>query len=204
MTIRRARGVATAALLLAAVTSCADSGSDPEPTSTPTITSTAPSPSASPTSASEIASKGAAEAVRRYYDVRNQLRKDPKQPLDLLKTVAIGTELGTQQNLFKRERNDELHQTGETKVSVLEVQAVNLDNSDPSVGKVPTVQVDVCFDVGDVDLINAGGKSVVSDDRPDTGWQRYIVANYEYHSDPAGAWKVASGQDIGRAPCHAS
>jgi hypothetical protein len=51
--------------------------------------------------------------------------------------------LATQQTLFKRERKQELHQTGETKVVELEVQSVNLDNSDPQAGKVPTVQIDV-------------------------------------------------------------
>jgi hypothetical protein len=204
MKVQRANTIAVAALLLAAMSSCAGSGSDPTSSPAPTTTSTTPSPTASPTSASEIATNGASEAVRRYYAVRDQVRKDSKQPLDLLERVAIGTELGTQQSLFKRERNGGLHQTGETKIAVLEVQAVDLNNSDPSAGKVPTVQVDVCFDVSDVDIINADGKSAVSNDRPDTGWQRYIVANYEYDSDPAGAWKVASGEDIERAPCNAS
>ncbi|MAO81801.1 MAG: hypothetical protein CMH82_14310 [Nocardioides sp.] len=138
-----------------------------------------------------------------YYAIRNQLRRDPEQPLSMLKSVAISTELATQQTLFKRERKQGLHQTGETKVVELEVQSVNLDNSDPQAGKVPTVQIDVCFDVSGVDVLDADGKSVVTPDRPDTGWIRYSVANYEWDSDPDGAWRVASSQDIERTPCDA-
>jgi len=141
--------------------------------------------------------------VSDYYAIRNQLRRNPTQPLSRLKSVAISTELTTQQTLFKRERKQGLHQTGETKVVELEVQSVNLDNSDPQAGKVPTVQIDVCFDVSGVDVLDADGKSVVTPDRPDTGWIRYSVANYEWDSDPDGAWRVASSQDIERTPCNA-
>lgn len=111
--------------------------------------------------------------------------------------------MATQQTLFKRERKQEPHQTGETKVVELEVQSVNLDNSDPQAGKVPTVQIDVCFDVSGVDVLDADGKSVVAPDRPDTGWIRYSVANYEWDSDPDGTWRVASSQNIERTPCDA-
>ncbi|QIK75698.1 hypothetical protein [Nocardioides piscis] len=138
-----------------------------------------------------------------YYAIRNQLRRDPTQPLSRLKSVAISTELTTQQTLFKRERKQGLHQTGETKVVELQVQSVNLDNSDPQAGKVPTVQIDVCFDVSGVDVLDADGKSVVAPERPDTGWIRYSVANYQWDSDPDGAWRVAASQDIERTPCDA-
>jgi hypothetical protein len=141
--------------------------------------------------------------VNDYYAIRNQLRRDPTQPLSKLKSVAISTELTTQQTLFKREREQGLHQIGETKVVELEVQSVNLDNSDPQAGKVPTVQIDVCFDVSGVDVLDADGKSVVTPERPDTGWIRYSVANYQWDSDPDGAWRVASSQDIERTPCDA-
>lgn len=204
MTIERgASALATAALLLVAVTACAGSGNDPSPTATQT-TSPSSTKSTTPPSDSEVASQAATAAVRKFYAVRNRLRQNPKQPLDLLGTVAISTELATQQNLFKRERKDGLRQTGDTKIAELEVQAVSLDNSDPSAGKAPTVQIDVCFDVSGVDLINANGESVVSGDRPDAGWIRYLVSNYEWDSDPAGTWRVASSQDIKRSPCAVS
>jgi len=200
---RGALSLATAVLLLVAGTSCADDDGDPtDPRSNPPASSPFSS-SPTPTSPSESATAAATATVNDYYAIRNQLRRDPTQPLSRLKSVAISTELTTQQTLFKRERKQGLHQTGETKVVEVEVQSVNLDNSDPQAGKVPTVQIDVCFDVSGVDVLDADGKSVVTPDRPDTGWIRYSVANYEWDSDPDGAWRVASSQDIERTPCDA-
>jgi len=201
---RGARALATAALLLAAVTSCANDANDPAASGSPTPSSPASTTATTPPpSESEIAAEAASELLRQYYVVRNQLRQDSKQPLSLLKTIAISTELAAQENLFKVERKQGLHQIGESKVAKLEVQSVNLDNSDREAGKVPTVQIDVCFDVSDVDVIDASGKSVISPDRPDTGWIRYLVANYKWDSDPDGAWRVASSQDIEQTPCAA-
>lgn len=120
---RGALSLATAVLLLVAGTSCAEDDADPtDPRSTPTASSPS-SESPTPTSPSEAATAHATETIRDYYAVRNQLRQDPTQPLSLLKSVAISTELTTQQTLFKRERQQGLHQTGETKVVELQVQS---------------------------------------------------------------------------------
>lgn len=202
---RGATRVATAVLLLVAVTSCADDGNHPS-----TNPSTSPSSSASPTanprppSDSEVSSEAASVVLRKYNDVRNELRQDPSKPLALLNQVAISTQLAAQEQLFKKERQQGLHQTGETAIAKLEVQSVNLDNSDPKAGKVPTVQIDVCLDVSKVDVVNKDGKSVTSPSRPDTGWIRFSVSNYEWATNPDGGWRVASGQDLNRTPCAAS
>jgi hypothetical protein len=124
---RGALSLATAALLLVAGASCADDTDPADPRSNPPASSPSSS-SPTPTSPSEAATAHATETVKDYYAVRNQLRSDPTQPLSLLKSVAISTELTTQQTLFKRERKQGLHQTGETKVVELQVQSVNLDN----------------------------------------------------------------------------
>ena len=201
-TLRGASALATAALLLAAVTACADDGQDPS--SNPPPTSTSPTPSAStPPSDAEVASEAASELVRRYYVVRDELRQDPGLPLSRLRTVAISTELAAQENLFKRERRQGWHQTGTTRIANLTVQAVALDNSDPGAGRVPTVQIDVCYDVSDVDILDRNGQSVVAENRPDTGWIRYSVSNYEWAKDPTGAWRIASSQDLERTQCAA-
>src|SRR5680860_344172 len=200
---RGAIALAAAALLLVAGSSCAKDkpeAGNPSPSVTPSVTDMA---SPTPTSPSDEASAGATALLTRYYAVRNELRQDSARPLSMLKTVAISTELTAQETLFKRERDQGLHQTGETKVVELHVESVNLDNSDPKSGKVPTVQVDVCFDVTNVDVLNADGKSVVNPDRPDTGWIRYSVANYKWDNDPDGAWRVASSQDLEQKPCDA-
>lgn len=197
--------LATAALLLTAMTACADSRKDPELSGSPAPSLTAPTTApATPPSDQEIASEAASRLVRTYYAVRDELRQDPKAPLDKLATIAISTELSAQQNLFKRERKGGLHQVGATKIATLTVQTVNLDNSNPKAGKVPTVQVDVCYDVTGVDILDRKGQSVVSPDRADTGWIRYTVANYKWTADPTGAWRVATSENIERTPCAAS
>lgn len=205
-TSRGARAIAAAALLLVATTSCANDGQDPAANASPTPSSSTPTPTATatPPSDTELASEAASATLRKYYDVRNQLRQNPSRPLSLLDQVAISTELAAQKNLFKKERKQGLHQVGATKVAELEVQSVNLDNSDPKAGKVPTVQIDLCFDVSKVDVVDADEKSVISLDRPDTGWIQFLVSNYEWETDPDAGWRVASSKDIERTPCEAS
>ena len=205
-TSRGARAIAAAALLLVAMTSCANDGQDPAANASPTPSSSTPTPTATatPPSDTELASEAASATLRKYYDVRNQLRQNPRRPLSLLGQVAISTELAAQKNLFKKERKQGLHQVGATKVAELEVQSVNLDNSDPKAGKVPTVQIDLCFDVSKVDVVDADGKSVIRPDRPDTGWIQFLVSNYEWETDPDAGWRIASSKDIERTPCEAS
>ncbi|KAB7742937.1 hypothetical protein GA707_14845 [Nostocoides sp. F2B08] len=209
---RLAGSVATAALIVAAVTSCASDGPAPVPSPTtsaaPTLTSPAPpttsTATATPPTDSEIAANAASAVLREFYDVRSQLRQDSSRSLTLLEDVAISTELTAQRNLFEREREQGLRQIGETKIVELEVTSVNLDNSDPSAGKVPTVQIELCFDVSGVDVVDQDGKSAISPDRPDTGWIQFQVANYEWDTNPEDAWRVASSQDIERTPCATS
>lgn len=205
-TSRGARAIAAAALLLVAMTSCANDGQDPAANASPTPSSSTPTPTATatPPSDTELASEAASATLRKYYDVRNQLRQNPRRPLSLLDQVAISTELAAQKNLFNKERKQGLHQVGATKVAEIEVQSVNLDNSDPKAGKVPTVQIDLCFDVSEVDVVDADGKSVISPDRPDTGWIQFLVSNYQWDANPNAGWRVASSKDIERTPCEAS
>lgn len=199
---RGVRTLATAALLLVALSACSDD--NPDATSTTSTSTPTATTSPTPLTESQIASNAAEEKVREYYAVRNRLRQDPSQPLSSLKSVAISTELTAQQRVFQNARRDGIHQTGDTAVAELKVQSVNLDNADPKAGKVPVVQVDVCYDVSDVDLVDKDGKSVVSADRPDRGWIRHTVANYEWDSDPDGAWRVGTSQDLEQTPCAAS
>ena len=80
------------------------------------------------------------------------------------------------------------------------MQSVNLgDKRD-----VPTVQLDVCWDVSNGDVLDRDGQSIVSEDRPERGWTRYIVANHEWRSHPDDGWRVSSGRDLEKAPCSAA
>ena len=199
--------LATGTLLLAAVSACADNDADPPPTSPATSSPTesaSPTATASPTSPNDAATADATVAMTDYYAVLDGLRADPSSDLKALETVAIGAQLNAVQTLVQRQHDQGPRQTGATAISELKVQSVTLDNSDPDGGKVPTVVIDVCWDVTKVDVLDKSGKSIVSPDRPDTGWTRYTVANYDYAADPSGGWRVATGQDLKQTPCAAS
>jgi hypothetical protein len=205
MKIRLGRiSVATSTLLLAAASACGDSDTDPPASPSASSSPSAPTTSASPTSPSDAATADATSTTRSYFAVVDDLRSDPTAGLKPLKSVATGAQLNAIQTLIRRQRSEGQHQTGTTAISELTVQSVNLDNSDPNAGKVPTVVIDVCWDVTKVDVLDESGESIVSPDRPDIGWTRYTVANYEYAADPTGGWRVATGQDLKKAPCAAS
>jgi hypothetical protein len=197
------RSWAAGALVLAAVTACNDGGADPGPEPT-TASPTSSSSSTSPTSPSESAAADATALVRRYFAVLDEARTTTASPLSDLKAVAIGTQLTAQSKLVKNGRQRGLHQVGATRIVRLKVQSVDLENSDPSVGKVPTVAVDVCWDVSGADLQDKSGQSVVSPDRADRGWTRYTVANYHWSQNPTGGWRIASSQDLKQSPCATS
>lgn len=202
--VRGKKLVVSAALLLA-VAGCADDGNDSAASGSPTPSSPSTTASASstptPPSDSEIASEAASNAVQKYFLVVDHLRQHSASPLSRLSTVATSTQRSAVKTLLRRERQEGLRQTGDTKIAVLRVQSVNLDNADPSAGKVPTVQVDVCVDVSDVDIVDKAGKSTVSQHRPNTGWTRFTVANYHWSSHPKNGWRIATGQDLKKAPC---
>jgi hypothetical protein len=196
---------ATGTVMLAAVAACGGSDTDPPATAEPSSMSpSSPTTSSSPSSPSDAATADATEAVRSYFTVVDQLRSDPAAGLKKLKSVATSAQLNAVETLIGRQRDEGQRQTGTTAINELQVQSVNLDNSDPKAGKVPTVVIDVCWDVSKVDVLDKSGKSIVSPDRPDTGWTRYTVANYNYAADPTGGWRVATGQDLKQTPCAAS
>lgn len=187
--------VAATVLLLAVVTAC---GSNADPDSTPR-----PSPYATETSASpeDAASSASIIAVTDYFAVTDQLLQDESIPLAQLESVAASSQLSAQQTFLMNERDAGTTQIGDTEIIDTKVQSVSMDNSDPSTGRVPSVTIDVCWDVSEVDVLDVGGKSVVASDRPDRGWTRLTVANYSWATDPEGGWRIASGEDLEKLPC---
>ncbi len=209
--VRATKARATAALLLVAVTACSNGDNVPAQSGSPAA-STSPTPSSqapttaptTPSSETELAAETASTLLLQYFATVDQLRQQPKRPISELGAVATSTQLAAQKKLIQDQRSNGLHQTGSTTIAKLAVQSVNLDNADPTAGKVPTIQIDVCYDVSGVDILDSRGRSVVSPDRPDNGWVRYSVANYEWDTNPRAGWRVASGTDLKRAPCAAS
>ena len=155
---RRFSLLATAAAVAIAVGGCASDDNDPEATPTPTSSSSSPAPtttSPTPQSDSDIASEAASALVTKYYATVDRLGQQPSESLGALSTVATGVQLSAQQTALKSQREANQKQVGDTKIAKLDVQSVNLDNSDPKAGKVPTVQIDVCWDVSQVDVVDA-------------------------------------------------
>ena len=149
--------LATGTFLLAVVSACSDddAGRSPaDPTSSATPSAMSPSTSASPTSPSDAAVTAATSLMETYYAVVDELRTDPASDLKKLESVATSTQLTAQQTFISRQREQSRRQTGTTTIDTLTVQSVNLDNSDPDAGKVPTVVLDVCWDVSKVDVLD--------------------------------------------------
>jgi hypothetical protein len=195
---------ATGAAVLVAVVGCANSGSGANPPSPSSPSSpsapTTPSSSSPPTD-SEMASTSAKEVVRRYFTVLDELRQDPSKAMNQLSSVTTSTQLAAQKRLLATERGQGLHQVGTTRIADLTVQSISLDNSDPAAGKVPSITVDVCWDVSDVDILGKDGRSVVGPDREPVGWTRYTVANYHWAKNPSDGWRIATGRDLVQKSC---
>lgn len=194
---------AAGAVVLVAVTACTNDEPDAAPPQSPSPSATS-SPTASPSTPSDRAAAEARDLAERYFAAIDAVRADSSSPISRLNAVAAGTELAAQTNLIRGERKDGQQQTGLTKVVSSTVQSVNLDNSDPAVGKVPMVVIDVCWDVSNVDIIDKAGKSVVSPDRADRGWARLSVANHKWSTAPSIGWRVVASQDLEKTPCTGS
>lgn len=197
---------ATGTVVLAAASACGGTNADPSPAPpSPAISSsTAATTSSTPASPEDAAATASVDLVHRYFAVLDAVRQNPALPLSRLRTAMTSTELTTQRRLVQGERQQHLRQTGATAIDQLKVQAVSLDNADPSSGEVPTVTIDVCWDVSSADLVDDKGRSVVSATRPDRGWTRYTVTNHHWSANPSGGWRVAGGHDLKQAPCAAS
>ena len=197
---------ATGALVLAAVAACGSNSSDPPTTPASPSSSSLPAvtTSSSPTSPSEVAAANAEAVVRRYYATLDEVRQDPTVPLARLSRVENGIELNADRRLVTKERQQRLRQVGSVRLVSVVVQSVNLDNSDAKGSKVPTAQVDVCWDVSQVDLVDRNGKSVVSSTRPDQGSTRYFVTKPKWSTHPSDGWRVSNGQDLKLASCSGS
>lgn len=193
--MRTTLGGAVLLLAVAATTTaCGGSGTDATPpaTNSPSPSSPSSSAPADPRSQAEAAAQA---TVRKYFQVTDRIGQNPKAPLSALKTVDISGVLSQDQHTFTDWRSKGWKKTGSLKVTKMQVEQVNLDNSDPANGKVPTVAIAVCTDASNVDVVNKSGKSVVLKSRPTLLTTRYTVANYHYKSDPAGGWRVAVIED---------
>lgn len=204
----RRLGIVLAAAVIAviAVSGC-DSSPAPAPTSTPPSSTNSESPTPdttrSPASESEEAAANAEVVLRDYYAVVDELRSDPASDLVGLDAVASSIALSSRQRQLERERGEGWHQTGQTKIVTIDLQGVELNNTDADGTVAPLVQFDVCIDVTGVDVLDANGNSVAAVGRPATGWERQTVINHDWENDPVGGWRVSTSETLGQQPCEA-
>lgn len=193
---RATSALASAALLMAAMTSCSD-GDLHEVTTRPAPPSNSHasrSDSSSLLSESEIASEAASNSVRQFFATVDLLRQTSKHPETDLEAVASSTELTAQKNLLTSQREGGLKQVGETKLVEVDVESVSLDSP-------VTAVVDVCWDVSAVDILDGAGESVVTPERSDVGWTRLTVTNESWNTEPTDGWRVSGGSDLEKEPC---
>lgn len=196
---RRTAGAAAALTALLNLTAC--NGGEPtttEPTATPTPTAT----TSAPTDPKDQAVTDATTALQRYYDMVNQLAQNPKMPLDKnLKKVATSSGYSLTWTILNQSRMKGYTQQGDTTFEVDKVLEVSLDNSNPKKSVAPTVQLQVCYDVSNVDVVDKSGKSVVTDARLDKAIATYWISNYNYKADPQGGWIVSGRDSRGERSC---
>lgn len=184
-------------VLLAALSGCSSSSEAAPPivrSATPSISSSpsaTPSPTATaPPTPEEQATSQAQQAVRSYYEVTDRLGADATPDLEALRTVSTGTALNDARNQLISHQTQGWKQIGGTRVVAMTPTSISLVNK-PSQQppQVPTVKIDVCYDVSGLNVVDASGKSVVAARRQDKALAEMGVSNYAWPS--AQGWKVA-------------
>lgn len=199
---------ATGALVLAALSGCTGTSADPSTSRSSSAFPSSSAPSVAPStptpkSPREEAAADAASVLRRYFKVLDAVRQNRSTHISRLGSVMTSLELATERRVVLDERQQHRHQVGPTLVADLNVRSVHMARGSTSKA-IPTVRIDVCWDVSRADLVDDHGQSVVSSARPDRGWTRYSVANFHWSTNPSDGWRVASGRDLKKAPCAAS
>lgn len=194
------RGWAAAGTMLLALlaTSCSGTASpaeSPEPSATPTTTA-APTPTSDP----DRAEDSARATLDTYYDVLDEVASDPSVPLDRLDDALAGDYLAAWRTELKQNRDNGWTQKGTTHVVEVTTQGVDV----PSDAATATVVFDTCYDVSEVDVVDADGASVIDADRPDRGWSRLTLTNASFADDPDGGWRVTTGETLEKDPCAGS
>lgn len=178
---------------------CQSTPSSPTPTPTATVT-TEPTPTETPETPEETAVRLSEKAVKEYFAVSDTALRSPDTfNTEDFKKVAIGTALADRENVFSALVTQGLHQIGSTKVESITDPRVNLENNlDLTPPQVPIVEFNVCYDVSELNVVDAEGKSITPADRKPRGVFRVGVANYEY---PEGPWLVAFTELLEEETC---
>lgn len=205
--LKQTSTIAAALLLTATLGACTNAGGNGGATSAPSPSSTSTSPkptttTATPTQSPEEAAIAAAKAkIPEYNAMADASLKDTKNfSIEQFKTVAISSALDDLNNRFSAVATQGYTQVGDAQVVSMGNPRVDLKlDLKKSPPDVPTVQMDVCFDVSKVNLVDASGKSVIPADRKPRQLWRVGVSNYEYPNPDR--WRVSFTDTQGGKTC---
>jgi len=194
--------LATAAALTAMTLVLAGCGGGDGDDSAATVSST-PSPSSvTPTSATptplspeDQAVAEARELVAAYYATLNQIGTDPNADLNILRDVAANDARALQERIARQTRIDGRVQMGTLRMISSEVFSIDLSTDRAATPpKYPSVVLDTCIDVRDVDLVDSSGQSVVLPTRLPESGDRLHVVQFDF------GWRVNAIEYQGQ-PC---
>lgn len=203
MTTRPARrltaaaGIAALALLVSSCTGQDDPVAEPTPSSAAPTTSAPTSSSVVPVSAEDQAVAEATELVTAYYAEIDRVNIDPNADANTLRDVTANEAFDLQLRTALQTKARGLTQIGN--VRVLDVTPFSIDLSSDATAqppKYPTIVMDTCIDVSEVNVVDAEGKSVVASTRPPQSAARVDVVQFDF------GWRVNKIQSAGQ-PCEA-
>lgn len=185
----RSRTLLVSALLVWSLAGCSGPSDVPatstEPPPADETTKAAPRDDTGPAQA-ELAD-AAEQAVVEYFRVTDELFRDPQLDLQRLVDVASGTELEELRRQLQEARADGRRQVGAAVVASLEM-------TDISAGLPATADMEVCLDVGGIDVVDQDGVSVVTAAR-----EPRSVVGLTLVQGPDQAWRVDQTQSEGVA-----
>lgn len=187
----RSMAVAVALGALVLTSACSDPKPTPSTSSTSSSTPTTTTTTTTTKSPEQEATALAEQMVTTYFRLKDESLFNPAQfrPQDY-ESVAISSELTNLKNLHSAAVSQKLKQMGYTQVVSMRNPRVDLTNKPKATPpEVPTVQLDVCYDVTKVNIVDSAGKSVVPASRAPRGVMLVGVSNYSYPT--AGQWRVS-------------
>lgn len=196
--------VALTGLVLTACSPGAGRGGTAAPQSS--VSSTAGGPRATTgawapvTAPEEVATEQALAVVPAYFAAVDRVAIDPTVPLETLRAVATSPQVDIDAKTYGKNRALGYRQTGTKRVvAARAVQADFPSGSDSAQTADPAVTIDACTDVSTVYVIDAHGKRVGAENRPNFYAERMTIRNPRYPA--ADGWRVSDITNHGVASC---
>lgn len=159
----------------------------PAPTASPTPTVASPSPS--PTSTLTPEQEAAQAAAVEYFRALNAVRSDPDADFQQVANITTGTHTAAEAELLNDYRSKGIVQVGERSYTYKGVGPV------VEAGGVRSVEVYVCSDSTNSDMVDAAGKSVLDPNR-----LRFVEFTLDV-VEVGNSWRINGGQSEAVESC---